>query len=301
VGKMAILAVDIGGTFIKYSMYDQQKQKLEFIKKVATPQKSLNDLVKVLVQIREAQKDRVTGLALSLPGTLNSRTGYIFQGGSLRYNSHQNLKRILEKRLGIPVALENDARCSAMAELWQGNLVKVKNALVLVLGTGLGGAVVLNGKIYKGQHLFAGELSLIFTQDYAKYKFSAALGTQVSVTRFVKQVSQKVGHNLNGLEVFNLIKSHTNSEIEKQYQAYLHNFVQQIFNFQLMLDPEIILIGGGISQNEFYMESLHQELLKFYQSLPIKIPPIKLEACKFHNSSNLLGAVRNYLTEYEVE
>lgn len=114
-----------------------------------------------------------------MPGTIDHQSGFIYQGGALQYNNGTEFAKELYEKLGVPVTIENDARCAALAEIWQGKLQGVENGLVLVIGTGLGGAIVKNGVIYRGTHLYAGELSLLFTKNREQYGDKAVLGNQV--------------------------------------------------------------------------------------------------------------------------
>lgn len=289
---MNILALDIGGTYIKYGTYNLQTNQLVNQDKILTPQTNQKELINAIFEIKSKFHD-LSGCAISLPGTIDQEKGYIQQGGSLQYNNHTYFAKKLSQVLRIPVTIENDAKCAALAELWQGNLKGVKNALVLVVGTGLGCAVVQGGHIYRGVHGYAGEFSLIFTKKMDQYGFDALLGPQVGIPKFVEKLSHIYGEKLTGIEAFRLLEER-DIKIVDYFDEYIDNFATQIFNFQIMFDPEKILIGGGISQNDFYMNKLKKGLEAFYGKLPWRIPYNQIEKCKFENNANLLGAVKNY-------
>lgn len=292
---MKLLTVDIGGTFIKYGSYDCDTNLLGGVNKVPTPQTSREELIAKIVELSKAFPE-VVGCAVSMPGTIDSEKGYVFQGGALKYNNKSDFAKELEEQLKLPVTIENDARCAAQAELWQGKLKGIENALVLVIGTGLGCAVVQGGAIYRGTHLYAGELSLIFTKDINKFGFDAVLGNQVGVPGFVTKLSTLYGQELDGPQAFQLIEAGEPKLVE-EFEAYVENFATQLFNFQLMFDPEKILIGGGISQSKFYMNKLSQALEAFYQKMPLTISHAALERCHFESEANLIGAVKTYLEQ----
>lgn len=292
---MKLLTVDIGGTFIKYGSYDCDTNLLDGVNKVPTPQTSREELIAQIVELSKAFPE-VVGCAVSMPGTIDPEKGYVFQGGALQYNNKSDFAKELAEQLKLPVTIENDARCAAQAELWQGKLRGVENALVLVIGTGLGCAVVQGGAIYRGTHLYAGELSLIFTKDINKFGFDAVLGNQVGVPGFVTKLSTLYGQELDGSQAFQLIEAGEPKLVE-EFEAYVENFAIQLFNFQLMFDPEKILIGGGISQSKFYMNKLSQALEAFYQKMPLTISHAPLESCHFESEANLIGAVKTYLEQ----
>lgn len=289
---MNILAVDVGGTYIKYGIYDMDTQTLGTADKRETPMSGLEEFLQVITEIKEAAGD-VNGVAMSLPGTIDSNNGFVYQGGTLQYNNRQNLAEQLKEKFGCPVTIENDARCAALAELWKGSLKGVQNALVLVIGTGIGGAIIQNGQIYKGSHLYAGEFSILFTKDISKYGGDATFGRQVSIPYFVERCGKKLGKKLEGPELFAMLEEGC-PDLQKDFHDYLSNFALQLFNLQIAFDPEKIVIGGGVSKNPFFVKSLEQYIEAFYQKIPLPIAH-SFGVCKFGNSANLLGAVRHYL------
>lgn len=295
---MKLLAVDIGGTFVKYGKYDCETNSLDSISKVPTPLTDQESLIHQVVNLSKKFPE-VSGCAVSMPGTINSEKGYVSQGGSLQYNNETMFANELSKALLLPVTIENDARCAALAELWNGNLTGVKNALVVVLGTGLGCAIVQDGRIYRGHHQYAGEISIVFNKDINQYGFDAVLGNQFGIPKFVLKLSHLYGEPLSGSEAFHLIEE-GNTALEEEFQQYVENLAIQLFNFQVMFDPEKILIGGGISGNKFFMKKLSKALEAFYRKLPILIKHEPIEKCKFGNDANLYGAVRHYNTVHKI-
>lgn len=290
---MKILTIDIGGTYIKYGVYETEALQLSHVKKIKTPTSNQAELIDVIDGLFQ-KFSSIDGCAISMPGTIDHQSGFIYQGGALQYNNGTEFAKELYGKLGVPVTIENDARCAALAEIWQGKLQGVENGLVLVIGTGLGGAIVKNGVIYRGTHLYAGELSLLFTKNREQYGDKAVLGNQVGIPGFVAHLSKLAGEELEGPEAFSRIEN-GEEQLANAFKEYIENFSTQLFNFQLMYDPEKLLIGGGISKNSFYMNQLSDALEKFYETLPIKIRHAKIETCQFESEANLIGAVKNYL------
>ena len=100
---------------------------------------------------------KIVGVAISSPGAVNKATGVIEGASALPYIHNFKIVPELEKRFGLPVSIENDANCAAMAEVTFGNGRGCKNLAFVVCGTGIGGAVVIDGKICHGSHLYGGE------------------------------------------------------------------------------------------------------------------------------------------------
>src|SRR5699024_8761842 len=113
------LSVDVGGTFIKYAwMHDDKIIRQD---KKETPLTSLEDFSKVMTSIWDEEEEK-SGLSISLPGTIDPVSGFVFQGGSLRFHDQFNVKEYYEELFKVPVSVENDARCAALAEMHSGNM-----------------------------------------------------------------------------------------------------------------------------------------------------------------------------------
>lgn len=290
---MMFLSIDVGGTFIKHACMDEHATIIKQ-GKVPTPRTNQEDFLEVMDTIVSSYTDLIEGIAISLPGTMDSKTGYIYQGGSLKYNGKCNLKEMLEKRYQRKVAIENDARCAALAEIWQGNLQNVSNAMVLTFGTGIGSSLILNKEVYKGSHLIAGEVSVLVTKDIRKLGIDAIWGTQGSIPKLMKTICEAKQEPVeDGEVVFQWIleKDEVACSIFKEY---CYQIAVQLFNFQCIFDPERICIGGGISKQPQFIKSIQASVEAFYAQFPLAIPHAEIVSCKFHNDSNMIGALYNY-------
>lgn len=145
---MRIAVFDVGGTFIKYSLMIDDVMASQG--KVPTPRDSQEHFLETIESVlRDMQQ--VEGIAFSLPGVIDVNKKYIHAGGSLTYNNHTDIK-VWEDRFHLPIEVENDARCAAIAELEAGHMQGIQQGLVLTFGTGVGGGIIINGDIYKGSH-----------------------------------------------------------------------------------------------------------------------------------------------------
>lgn len=289
---MKYLAYDVGGTFIKYACMNENGEMLHQ-GKVPTPRDTQSHFIQVLKDIFVKESD-IQGVALSLPGTIDTQKGMVLQGGSLQYNNRCSMKELLEKELGVPVELENDARCACLAEMWKGNLKDVQNGAVLTFGTGIGGAFVLNGELYKGSHFISGEVSMLLTKDFADHGIHGVWGSEGSVPKLIKQICEaKKAELRSGEDVFQWIKEGDETACAI-LDAYCTRMSYPLFNLQLILDPACICIGGGVSENPLFVEGIQKAMKRFYEQLPIKMPQLKILSCAFHNDSNLLGALYHY-------
>lgn len=151
-----IITIDVGGTTIKYALFNESNQTLINKGVVDTP-KNLATFYTVIEKIvKKYDRTKIAGVALSIPGAVNQQTGIIGGISALPYIHNFPIKAALEKRLNLPVSMENDANCAALAEVKSGMAVNMQNVVMLVIGTGVGGAVVINRQLVHGQHLLGG-------------------------------------------------------------------------------------------------------------------------------------------------
>lgn len=279
---MSLLTIDVGGTSIKYALF--RKGALSQKGSFPTPT-SLTAYYEVLTELVKnyEQLYQITGVAISSPGAVNKTTGAIEGASALPYIHHFDIRGELEARFVLPVSMENDANCAALAELKFGAAKGMKDVIFMVLGTGVGGAIVIDGKIQHGQHLFGGELGFMLMDD--THSFSE-LGTAIGMANRYKA---RTGKDLTGEAIFNL--AHAGEEIaQEEMTVFLFNVAKGIFNLAYAFDPECIVIGGGVSQAEWLIPELEKELQKMLNKFRIApfLPVIK--ACQYRNDANLVGA-----------
>lgn len=291
---MKKLVFDVGASAIKYALMDQDATIYEKGKQ-PTPQESLDQFLAVLKNIYDQYKDQVDGIALSIPGTVEAETGQIYAPGGLTYNENVNLADQIHTFTDVPVYLENDGKSAALAEIWKGNLKDCHNGIVLVLGSGIGGGIVKDGSLWKGAHLFAGEFSYILGDQMGS--FMDVFAMKASTTALIMQTAQRKGldmKELNGIKVFEMIEE-GDEDACAALQFVVENLAKGIFNLQCILDPEKVLIGGGISQQPILLEKLKEEMEALYAKIPFKIPHAQIDTCRYFNDSNLIGALYHLL------
>ncbi len=290
---MSLLTIDVGGTSIKYALF--RKGALSQKGSFPTPT-SLTAYYEVLTELVKnyEQLYQITGVAISSPGAVNKTTGAIEGASALPYIHHFDIRGELEARFVLPVSMENDANCAALAELKFGAAKGMKDVIFMVLGTGVGGAIVIDGKIRHGQHLFGGELGFMLMDD--THSFSE-LGTTIGMANRYKA---RTGKDLTGEAIFNL--AHAGEEIaQEEMTVFLFNVAKGIFNLAYAFDPECIVIGGGVSQAEWLIPELEKELQKMLNKFRIApfLPVIK--ACQYRNDANLVGAAVDFQQTFKAK
>ena len=290
---MKLLVLDIGGTFIKYAHMRSDGTMLERAK-IPTPQNSREELIDCIAGLFK-DCDSAEGIAIAMPGIIDAESGQCLVGGALRYNEGFSLKKALEDRCNVPVYVENDAKCGAMAEAALGSLSDVSDGLVLLFGTMIGCAIIRDHKLCKGFHFAAGEVSYIIHDSNKHPDYDNVWGNRCGIPRLCKLFADKKGlESASGVELFDAVEA-GDADALSCLKDYCHDLAVQIFNLQTVLDPQRIAIGGGISARPIFLEYLKSGLTKLYEACPYPIPRAELVPCKFQKDANLVGALQCYL------
>ena len=287
-----ILTIDIGGTFIKYGIFDE-KYNLYTKGKINTPKENIDSFLEALNNIYQ-QFTNIEGIAISMPGLVDADNGSAIIDGALAFLKHDNIQKLISDYLNIKVHIENDARCATLAELILGNLSDVNNGATIIFGTGIGGGIVIDRKIIKGANLYAGELSYLSIDLAKNMQGNNFFDAYCSLIGMASIIENKIGiKNISGIEIFKMIKE-GNKDIEKIMRDICHKIAMIIYQLQFVIDPEKVLIGGGISQEPLFINYIQEEIKKIALDNPkIRIMP-KVDKCYFGNDANLLGALLNY-------
>ena len=285
---MALLTIDVGGTTIKYASFDNGELAHKGVKD--TP-KTLAAFYQTLEAIKAevAEQVELTGVAISCPGAVSKTDGVIYGASALPYIHNFPIKKAFEAHLGLPVSVENDANCAALAEVSYGAGKDYQDLLFFVIGTGIGGAVVLDKKIHHGAHLMGGEFGFMLMKD-------RTLSTDASPVRMAKDYNEAHGTDFTGQELFALAEN-GDDDAKEAVDTLFDSLARAIFNLQYALDPEIILLGGGISQADFLIPKLQAALQVVYDQVEIATIMPKIAVCQFQNDANLIGAAADFLSE----
>ncbi len=301
---MKYLVFDIGGSFIKYAIMNE---KGEFYKKDKTPtlHRDNKDLfLNLLQKIYEENKGQeLDGIAISVPGAVDVEKGIIYKGGAISCLDKVCITEELSKRCdNIEVSVENDGKSAGLAEVWLGNAKDIQDAIVMVIGSGIGGAIIKDRKIHRGNRLIAGEISNIISnysrQDLLEGKplLPSLWVFQSSAVALSLRVSKMKGLDFKecpGEKIYEWANQGDQQCIDAIEDMY-YSIAMQAYNFQYTYDPDVILLGGGISEQPDFLPGVQKyvDLLSKHEHQFAK--PI-INVCKFNNDSNLLGALYNFL------
>jgi len=293
------LCIDIGGTSIKYAILNEEGSIIEK-KETPTPLKSIHALYETLDGIILPIQNQIEGIAISMPGRIDNKSGFVYTSGALsNFLLNTPFKDILEKRYQKKVTIENDGKCALLAETWLGNLRGVKNGIVLVIGTGLGGGIVLNGEPYRGTKGSAGEFSAILSDYKQSFDLRYVWGLTTGVPSLIASYANKKNINaqtLDGKKFFDLL-NHGDTDAKEVFSSFIESLLSGILSIQAILDVEKVCIGGGISAQEILINELNQAFDRYFNAYG-EITPVQhpiIGRCQFRNNANLIGALKNYL------
>lgn len=305
------LVLDIGGTFIKYALMGADGGFLES-GKIPSPVDSLDGLLASVASVGEKFRGRYEGAAVSMPGRIDTRTGLAHTGGAFPFIQDTPVGQLFAGQLGCPVTVANDGKCAANAEAWTGALADVDNGAVLVLGTGTGGGIVLDRRIWMGSTFAAGELSFlpVMFDGFGKFRLDDVRSggmekfwsAHASATGLLAAYARRKGIPMEGLDGLQFFAAYDAGEPEAA--AALEEFGEMtaagIYAVQSVLDLERYAIGGGISARPEVAGIIRTKLDGIYQAIPFTaFGKPAIVRCRYGNDANLIGALRFLLEKEE--
>jgi len=286
-------AIDVGGTSIKYGVWDGENLLDQgSFPTPKTLEEYFEGMTNAVLSMKE--KHEIIGIGMSTPGCPEKDTGVIAGKSALPYIHGFNMQAELESRFGLPISMENDANCAALAELKYGVGQGAKNLLFFILGTGVGGSVIFDGKVHHGKHLFGGEFGFMIMEDY---KSMSSLATAVAMA---KRYSMRIndGKNYTGQEVFDL--SYAGDPIaQEETETFFFNVAKGIFNLSFSFDPDLVILGGGVSNAPFLLDEVKKRVMHIQEKVGFTDWTPEIVTCKFKNDANLIGAVVDFMAEHE--
>ncbi len=294
------LCIDVGGTAIKHGVIDSQLN-LSCKGEVTTPYEGVEAYLDALEQIYRQAQDQVQGIAMSVPGVIDSENGICLSGGNLRFIENFNLAEELGKRVNVPVSVMNDAKSAAMAEARWGALSDCRDGIVIVLGTGIGGALIKDGKVHFGKSFAAGEFSFITlgeNMDSADDTWAGRAGNP----RLRRLVASAKGiedpESITGFDVFAWAEE-GDPLVLMALEQFTRGIAHMIVNLQVIYDPDRFAIGGGISRQPLLLKYIQKNLDYFYSQFKWPGQRADVTTCKFFNDANLIGAYSYFLSRFE--
>ena len=286
---MRILCFDIGGTFIKYGLCDENFNLLEKDKIPTLAENGGQSIIERVIDIIE-QYDSIDRVAVSTAGQVDSENGIVvYSTDNIPYYTGMRVKSLIENKTGIPTFVENDVNSAALGEAHFGAAKGVSDFICLTLGTGIGGAIFLNNKLYKGSASSAGELGHMIIHSGGKQCTCGGEGCYecyASASALIKAVNKVSPVELNAFQIFekeNIEKPEIRLEIDKWIDEIIVGLVNIIYIF----NPSMIVLGGGIMNEDYIIELIDR---KIYTRLMDNFKNVKIVRPKLGNDAGMIGA-----------
>ena len=302
--------IDVGGTSIKCGFFTAEGELLE---KWEIPTRTENQGENILPDIAKSiekkmeekaiSKEQVTGVGIGVPGPVN-KNGEIPTAVNLNWG-YKHISKEMEELTGLPSKAGNDANVAALGEAWKGGAAGCANVILATLGTGVGGGIIVDGKIVAGAHGAGGEIGHANVKhdetDSCNCGNKGCLEQMASATGIVRLAKKALaasdqesalraaGDKLSAKKVFDAYKAGDAlaAEIVEEFGDYLGG---ALATFATVVDPDVILIGGGVSRAGPPLVDVVEKYYKKYAFTPCKNTPIRL--AELGNDAGIYGSAK---------
>lgn len=293
---MTRLGIDIGGTSVKFGIVDENFSILD---QTSIPTLANRPSEALIADIVAAAKPLIAAyqpatVGIGSPGSIDPNAGVVLRAGNLPFRNVP-LAALLEEALELPVYLENDANCALIAEVTAGVCQGCRDALILTIGTGIGGAILIDGKIYYGHNLLAGELGHFVIHHggrpcacgmkgcFEQYASATALvrSAEEAIREAPESILAKMASSgIEGRTVFAALEQGC-PVAEKVFTEYVSYFADGLNSLNFIFQPQKIVLAGGIAKaGDILLERLQ----------PLLRPNVQAALSSLKGQSGILGA-----------
>lgn len=298
---MNYICLDIGGTSIKYGLLNVEGEILISgsipTRIIKDENYILADVKKIIQNIQEEYGSiyKIEGVSISTAGVVDPSEGkVVYSGPTIPHYTGTDLKKEIEKNFKLSCQVENDVNCAGLGEFWKGAGRNSRSMVCLTIGTGIGGSIILEGKLFNGFSFTAGEIGYMdvngnYIQNIASTKYL------VDRVKSEKKELEGIECQLTGREIFELAKN-GDSICVNAIDDLIKNLSVGLRNIIYLLNPEVIVIGGGITaQREYLEERIRKEVADGLISDSFR--KTRIELAQQENQAGLLGALYNFLNK----
>lgn len=295
---MRIAVVDIGGTNIKSGMWEDDK--IRDIQETPTDAKLGGaHVMETVLKILEGFSD-FQAVGISTAGQVDTEKGMIlYANDNIPGYTGTKIREMIENRFHVPVGVLNDVNSAAAGEAFYGVGKEQKDFLCLTYGTGVGGAIVINGEVYNGSGYSAGEFGGIVThpedREPDQDMFSGCYEKYASTTALVKLAGERFPELKTGRDIFARIKE---PEVKDLIDEWILEIVYGLTTLVHIFNPSMIVLGGGIMEQEYVVSKVRERLEEHIMS---SFRNVKVVSAQLGNMAGMLGAAREAKKIYEKE
>jgi glucokinase len=310
-GASVVFAADLGGTYLRAATVDESG-RIHFRLKRNTPRAETPDaIVRALVlAVRECEKHcsatgkGIQAISVVVPGSLHADAGIVVKAPNLPCLDGFNLTTVLTAELKRPAIIENDANAAAIGEMWQGAGRGRRTIVCVTLGTGVGGGIILDGKLWRGVNDSAAEIGHMCVDPFGGVACMCGsrgcLEVYASATAIVRMTREArprypdsvlpASENLTSETIYRAgIKGDELAlEVFRRMGVYLGIGLANLIN---ILNPEMIVVGGGVANGwELFAKHMNHEVAE--RAFPLPAAEVKIVPAECGDDAGLLGAAR---------
>jgi len=299
-----VFAIDLGGTHLRVALVDDTGKILQHLKQETPKDESPDGILDALVSAKrqwDCNNQPVVAASIMVPGAVDSDKAVVVQAPNLPSLINFELKAELEKRLGWPVFLENDANAAAVGEMWLGAARGCHDVVSVTLGTGVGGGVILNGKLWRGSHGSAGEIGHTTVDPFSGLKCkcgnTGCLELFASATAIVRMARELGMTAPTAEEVYEAGRNGDAQALSvfKRFGMYLGIGLANLINF---IDPQVIVItGGAVNGWDLFADEMYRQVGE--RAFRATAQQVKIARSECGDNAGLLGAVKIALQDLQ--
>ncbi len=312
-----VLAADVGGTNTRMAIVTGNGDILTLLKKSTHCKEGKDEMIRFLVSfaretIEESRLpgEKICGMGIGFPGPLNAETGIIFNPPNLNGWDGVPLREILRRELRVPVSIENDANAAALGEWWKGAGAGTNSLFCITLGTGVGGGIILDGKVWHGASSIAGEIGhTTVMRDGVKCKCgnTGCLEVYACSGGILKRINDALsGERVDKLPPLTDLKQV--DQMVMQGNEVVLNVIKEtgiilgiaMASLVNLLNPEMVVLSGGVTNlGEKLIEPLKKEVKK--RAFEKATESLRIELSRLDDNSGILGAARDILSRLQAQ
>ena len=305
-----VLAFDLGGTHLRAAMIDDDGAIHSSVRHKTPVATTAGDVVSALVAAARESESRlppgqlIRAVSVAVPGSVNVGAGAVVKTPNLSSLNGFHLNAALTSELGLPAIIENDANAAAVGEWWRGAARSCSTIVCLTMGTGLGGGIILDDKLWRGVNNSAGEIGHTCVDPFSDVacacgsrgcleRFASATGivrmTREAQTRFPHSVLQSA-EQFTSADVYQAgVQGDALAlEVMQRVGFYLGVALANLVN---LLNPEMIVIGGGVANGwNLFADEMRKQVAE--RAFPDPAAQVKIVRAECGDDAGLLGAAR---------
>ena len=299
-----VFAVDLGGTHLRVALVDDNGKIVHQLKQETPKGDSAEFIIQALVNAAEkwgSDSDWIVAASIMVPGAVDSEKAVVVQAPNLPSLTNFGLKAVLEQRLGWPVLLENDANAAAVGEMWLGAARGCDDVISVTLGTGVGGGVILDGKLWRGAHGSAGEIGHTTVDPFSGMKCkcgnTGCLELFASATAIVRMTRENLSlfpesvlkdGELSAVKVYEAGRNGDELALAvfRRFGMYLGIGLANLIN---LIDPQIIVLtGGAVNGWDLFAPEMYRQVSE--RAFHAIAQQVRIARAECGDNAGLLGA-----------